>query len=490
VCNGEQGLKGDTGSQGQKGDTGAQGPQGLQGLQGLKGDTGAQGQKGDTGAPGSQGLQGLQGLKGDTGAQGQKGDTGTQGPQGLQGLQGLKGDTGAQGPKGDTGQQGLQGVKGDTGAQGLPGAGGPQFGPCGEVACNVPAGYASPTKIVDLAILDKLIIGRGITSIEANGLLVFYGPYGFVTFNLSASGELSFKQLVCPQGQDYAGGSSCPSSVAGFYPLPNYIDEAKGNYKFDIIGSYIYFLAYSTWSSGYWRIFRFGIDQLTGIVSNVAESNYDPTASKPIESWITCDGKYMVSVYNSKISTYKISSSPFKFTLVDSESIGNVQLSCDYNDNGVVVCADDIYIKKWQIDTNGTVSAASSIYTQCQKVKLYPDGAYLYAYCSGELRKYVTATLTLDSVVSDNAIGEVALKGNEWSNGSIIVSSKWPAVFSYTPASGYIALRQMVISDENGGAYHFGDLNTVLGSHMISLSDPSDTIHAGRLYISKFNPGP
>ncbi|WP_241758562.1 collagen-like protein [Pyxidicoccus parkwayensis] len=82
LCNGAQGLRGDTG---------AVGPQGPKGDTGETGAVGPQGPKGDTGAVGA------------TGPQGPKGDTGDTGPQGPQGPKGDTGDTGSQGPQGESG---------------------------------------------------------------------------------------------------------------------------------------------------------------------------------------------------------------------------------------------------------------------------------------------------------------------------------------------------------------------------------------------------
>jgi hypothetical protein len=154
VCNGMQGVRGDTGA------TGPQGPQGAVGATGPQGSVGPAGPEGqatlvtnaaepagancatggvklEVGSDANRngtleaaevnaaltryvcnGAQGPAGVMGPPGLQGSKGDTGAtgpQGPQGLQGLQGpqgLRGDTGATGPQGPQGSQGLQGPQG------------------------------------------------------------------------------------------------------------------------------------------------------------------------------------------------------------------------------------------------------------------------------------------------------------------------------------------------------------------------------------------
>jgi hypothetical protein len=167
LCNGAQGLRGETGPvgpQGPRGDTGEVGPQGPLGP------------KGDTGAVGAMGPQGP---KGDTG------DTGPVGPQGA------TGDTGTQGPVGESGALVLAYGDGSAGDFSLSSFANPRFFQAG----NYPLPAGANLMFHNVTIDGTLIVSSG-TMIRATGDIII-GQTGAIivspdfqiqTFNPSQKG--------------------------------------------------------------------------------------------------------------------------------------------------------------------------------------------------------------------------------------------------------------------------------------------------------------
>ncbi|MCY1015561.1 DUF7151 family protein [Pyxidicoccus sp. MSG2] len=152
LCNGAQGLRGETG---------AVGPQGLKGDTGEVGPMGAQGPKGDTGAVGA------------VGPLGPKGDTGDTGPAGPQGPKGDTGDTGSQGSQGESGALAFAYGDGSAGDFTLSSFSNPRYFQAG----NFPPGGAN-LMFHNVTIDGTLIVSSG-TMIRATGDIII-GQSGLI----------------------------------------------------------------------------------------------------------------------------------------------------------------------------------------------------------------------------------------------------------------------------------------------------------------------
>ena len=124
ICNGANGIEGNSGNLSTSGTTGLNGVNGAVGANGAVGPTGAAGTVGATGTTGAAGTNGAVGAIGATGAAGAIGATGTVGATGVAGTTGAVGATGATGAVGSTGAAGTNGAAGAVGAVGAPGAAG------------------------------------------------------------------------------------------------------------------------------------------------------------------------------------------------------------------------------------------------------------------------------------------------------------------------------------------------------------------------------